>query len=60
MPLTTVFTSHDANSGADDVNDQNVMLHLITIIVDLRDIVVPLMTPMTSCGIDIKPVASHD
>ena len=54
VPLKTMLTSHYANTSANGINNQKtkLILHLITITVELRVAVVPLMTPLALSNTD--------
>ena len=48
VPLTMLLTIHYANDSTSGITRQTVMLHLILIVIDLKNAVVPLMMPSVS------------
>ena len=52
MALTTLLASCDNASGGNGVSDQGSHVAPDFIVTDLRNAVVPLMTPLVSCDID--------
>ena len=52
MHLTTLLELCGTTTGGNDVTDQKVKMHLILIVIELKNALVPLMTQVASCDTD--------